>query len=108
MAAFTIEDLAEIVARRAASGDPQSYTASLARRGVQQCAKKLGEEGVETALAAVSGEKGHLVSESADLLYHLLVLLHVAGVPLADVTEELGRRTAQTGLQEKASRRSEA
>ncbi len=104
MAAFTIEELAEIVARRASADDPQSYTASLARKGVQHCAKKLGEEAVETALAAVGGDRAHLVAEAADLIYHLLVLLQVSGVTLDEVSAELGRRTGQTGLQEKASR----
>ena len=101
---FTIEDLAGIVKRRAGSGDPGSYTAKLAAKGVAGCAKKLGEEAVETVIAAVAENRERLTAEAADLLYHLLVLLHVSGVPFESVTAELGRRTAQTGLQEKASR----
>ncbi len=101
---FTLENLAGIVAARASSGDPGSYSAKLAATGIAGCAKKLGEEAVETVIAAVSGDRTRITSEAADLLYHLLVLLHVARVPLEDVTAELGRRTAETGLQEKARR----
>jgi phosphoribosyl-ATP pyrophosphohydrolase len=105
MPQFTLEDLAEIVARRASSGDPASYTAKLANEGIQRCAKKLGEEAVEAAIAAVRGDRAALTAEAADLLYHLLVLLHVAGIPYDAVTDELERRTGETGLEEKARRR---
>jgi phosphoribosyl-ATP pyrophosphohydrolase len=101
---FTLEDLAEIVARRAGSGDPGSYTAKLAEEGIARCAKKLGEEAVEAAIAAVQEDRAALTAEAADVLYHLVVLLHVAGIPYAEVTGELQRRTAETGLQEKARR----
>ena len=104
MAEFTLEDLAKIVAARAASGDPASYTAKLARKGVAECAKKLGEEAVEAAIAAVKGDREGLKGEAADVLYHLLVLLEVAGIPYHAVTQELQRRTAETGLEEKAKR----
>ncbi len=104
MPQFTLETLAGIVAARASSGDPGSYSAKLAGMGAAGCAKKLGEEAVETVIAAVSGDRARITSEAADLLFHLLVLLHVSGVPLGDVTAELGRRTAETGLQEKARR----
>ncbi len=102
--AFSLEDLESIVARRAASGDPQSYTAKLFARGIEKAAQKLGEEAVETVIAAVGRQDQGLVSESADLLYHLLVVLRLANVPLGDVLAELERRTQETGLQEKASR----
>ena len=105
MAEFTIEELAATIARRAESSDPASYTAKLARRGPAQCAKKLGEEAVEAAIAAVQGDREALTAEAADLIYHLLVTLHVAGVPFAAVVAELGRRTSQTGLEEKAARK---
>ena len=101
---FTLENLADIVAARAGSGDPASYTAKLAGMGAAECAKKLGEEAVEAAIAAVTGDRDRIRSEAADLLYHLLVLLHVAGVPFREVTGELERRTAETGVQEKARR----
>jgi phosphoribosyl-ATP pyrophosphohydrolase len=104
MADFTLEDLAAVVAARAQSGDPSSYTAKLIGRGVAKCAQKVGEEAVETALAAVGGTEAELRGEAADLIYHLLVLLQARGVPLADVMAELAGRTGQTGLEEKASR----
>ena len=104
MADFTLEDLARIVAERARSGDPNSYTAKLAAQGISQCAKKLGEESIEAAIAAVKGNREGLKAEAADVLYHLLVLLDVAGVPYKAVTDELQRRTAETGLEEKARR----
>jgi phosphoribosyl-ATP pyrophosphohydrolase len=104
MSQFTLEDLAEIVARRAASGDPGSYTAKLAGEGIARCAKKLGEEAVEAVIAAVQEDRTTLTAEAADVLYHLLVVLHVAGIPYDAVTAELERRTSETGLQEKAAR----
>jgi phosphoribosyl-ATP pyrophosphohydrolase len=104
MSDFSLEDLAKIVAARAGSGDPSSYTAKLAKAGVAGPAKKLGEEAVEAAIAAVAGDREGLKGEAADVLYHLLVLLHVAGVPFEAVMAELQRRTAETGLQEKARR----
>ena len=75
------------------------------RRGIDKAAQKLGEEAVETVIAAVKGDAEGLVSESADLLYHWLVVLAIAGVPLIDVLAELQRRTWQSGIAEKASRR---
>lgn len=104
MREFTVEDLARRVAERAGSGAADSYTAALARKGVAHCARKLGEEAVEAAVAAATADRQGLRYEAADVLYHLLVLLHVAGVPFAEVTAELERRTAETGLQEKARR----
>ncbi len=101
---FTLEDLVRIVGDRAGSDDPTSYTAKLAREGVARCAKKFGEEAVEAAIAAVQDDRAALTKEAADVLYHLVVLLHVTGVPYEAVTDELQRRTAETGLQEKARR----
>ncbi len=104
MAEFTLEDLVKIVAQRAISGDPASYTAKLVGQGVSQCAKKLGEEAIEAAIAAVKGDREGLKAEAADVLYHLLVLLNATGVPYSAVLKELARRTAETGLEEKARR----
>jgi len=104
MADFTLADLAAIVRERGRSGDPGSYTAKLIGEGVERCAKKFGEESVEAALAAVSGNGEALTAEAADVLYHLLVMLEAAGVGLETVMAELKRRTAQSGLAEKASR----
>ena len=103
---FTLESLAKIIAERGQAGGERSYTRKLLEEGPVKAAKKLGEEAVETAIAAVSGDKGALVAESADLLYHLLVVLEARGVALSDVYAELERRTARSGLDEKESRRS--
>ncbi len=104
MSRFTLDDLARIVAERAAASPESSYTAKLLAGGPARAAKKLGEEGVEAAIAAVQGDRAGLTAEAADVLYHLLVLLQGAGIPLQDVMVELERRTAQSGLAEKASR----
>ena len=104
MPPFTIEGLAATIAARAASGEPGSYTAKLAGEGAAKCAQKLGEEAVEAAIAAVQGDRGQLTREAADLIYHLLVLLEVAGVSLEEVKAELARRTGKNGLAEKSAR----
>ena len=97
---------ATIAARKDAGDAAQSYTAKLLSQGVEKCAKKFGEEAIETALAAVSGDKAHLAAESADALYHLLVLWAAAGITPEDVYAALKARESQSGLQEKASRKS--
>jgi len=104
MADFTLEELEGIIAARGRSGDPNSWTARLFGKGIAKASQKLGEEAVEAVIAAVSGDRASLVSESADLLYHLLVVLALSGVPLSDVLAELERRTAKTGIEEKAGR----
>lgn len=104
MASFTLETLAAIVAERAAAAPEVSYTAKLLRDAPERPAKKFGEEAVEAVIAAVSGNRTELVAETADVLYHLLVMLHGAKIPLSEVMAELQRRTAQTGLEEKAAR----
>ena len=94
---------ATIAQRR--TGDPeQSYVAQLTNRGLPVMARKLGEEAVETTVAALSGTREELVGESADLLFHLLVLLAEKGIPLTDVMAELDRREGVSGLDEKAGR----
>src|SRR5829696_6340166 len=101
---FTLPDLAALVAERAAASPDESYTAKLLAGGPARAAKKLGEEAVEAAIAAVQGDRAGLVSEAADVLYHLLVVLEGAKIPLDEVLGELQRRTAQSGLAEKAGR----
>jgi len=100
----TLLDLERIVASRAAADAGASYTRSLLDKGVPKCAQKLGEEAVETVIAALSGDRAELIAETSDLLYHLAVLLHARGVSLDDVHGELARRTGQSGHAEKASR----
>ncbi len=107
MTDFSLSDLERIVSDRALSGDADSWTAKLYRSGMDRAAKKLGEEAVETVIAAVKGDDAGLVSESADLLYHWLVVMKIAGIPLAQVMAELERRTAFSGIAEKAARTSD-
>ena len=104
MSGFTLEALAAIVAARRGAGAEASYTKSLLEKGPARVAKKFGEEAVELVIAAVEGAPGPLVAEAADVLYHLLVLLESAEVPLPAVLAELERRTAQSGHAEKAAR----
>ena len=104
MSDFSLAELERIVASRGKSGAVDSWTAKLFAGGQEKAAKKLGEEAVETVIAAIQGDAGRLVSESADLVYHLMVVLAVGGVPLADVMAELERRTGQSGIAEKAAR----
>jgi phosphoribosyl-ATP pyrophosphohydrolase len=106
MTDFTLADLERIVATRAAASPEESWTAKLVAAGQAKAAKKLGEEAIETVIAAIEGEKAPLVSESADLLYHLMVVLKIGGVELQEVMAELERRTGQSGIAEKSSRQS--
>jgi phosphoribosyl-ATP pyrophosphohydrolase len=104
MSNFSLSDLEKIVATRAAASPDESWTAKLFAAGQSRAAKKLGEEAVETVIAAISNDRKNLTDEAADLLYHLLVVLKIADIPLDDVMAELAQRTNQSGLQEKASR----
>ena len=95
---------ATIAARR--DGDPAaSYVAKLHQGGVPLIARKLGEEAVETVVAALSGDDAALTAEAADLVFHLLVLLDAKGLSLADVEAELVRREGMSGIAEKAARK---
>jgi phosphoribosyl-ATP pyrophosphohydrolase len=102
---MNLESLDARIAARAAAAPEESYTAKLLQAGIAKCAKKLGEEAVELAIAAMDGDKREVAAEAADLLYHFLVLLKAADVPLDEVMAELERRTAQSGIEEKASRK---
>jgi phosphoribosyl-ATP pyrophosphohydrolase len=105
MSAFTLHDLEKRVKDRARESADVSYTRKLIDRGVAQCAKKLGEEAVEAAIAAIAEDRERTIAEAADVLYHLLVVLHVRGITLDEVEAELGARTRQSGLDEKAARK---
>jgi len=104
MTQFTLADLEQRVHERAKASATESYTRALIDKGVSHCAKKMGEEAFETALAAVQDDKSRMIAETADLLYHVMVLLTARGVTLAEVEAELAKRTAQSGHAEKASR----
>ena len=101
---FTLDDLVLLISERAGAVSDQSYTRTLLDSGTARIAKKFGEEAFEAAIAAVERDPRALTMEAADVLYHLLVLLHDGNVPLQDVIGELARRTGQSGHQEKASR----
>jgi phosphoribosyl-ATP pyrophosphohydrolase len=106
MSNFTLRDLERRIAERAQAGAESSYTRGLIDLGPAHCAKKLGEDSIETVLAAVGEDRQRLIAEAADLIYHLLVVLKVRGIALAEVEAALAQRTKQTGLQEKLSRTS--
>jgi len=104
MSTFTLHDLAARVHERADASAETSYTRKLLDGGVERCAKKLGEEAVETILAAVGEDRDRVISEAADLLYHLLVVLEARGVTLTEVEAALAQRVGMSGLEEKAAR----
>lgn len=104
MSAFTLHDLAARVHQRAGASAETSYTRKLLDLGVGHCAKKLGEEAIETVVAAVGEDRDRVIAEVADLLYHLLVVLEARGIRLDEVEAALGERTGMSGLEEKAAR----
>jgi len=107
MPRFTIHDLAAIIDARAASGGEASYTRKLLDKGPGHCAKKFGEEAVETVIAAIENDRHHLIAEGADLMFHFLVLLKARGVKFEDIEAALAERTTMSGLEEKAARHRE-
>jgi phosphoribosyl-ATP pyrophosphohydrolase len=100
---LTLNDLEERIRERATASADESYTRSLLDRGVAHCARKLGEESLETVLAAVAEDRARLIAESADLLYHLLVLLHARGIALQEVEAELWERRGKPRLELKST-----
>ncbi|WP_100964492.1 phosphoribosyl-ATP diphosphatase [Bosea sp. FBZP-16] len=104
MTAFSLADLERIVAERASVSPEESWTAKLLAAGPERAAKKFGEEAVEAVIAAVKGDRDELIAESADVLYHLLVVLRSRDVALRDVLSQLEARSARSGLAEKAAR----
>ena len=101
---MTLDELEAIIATRAKASPENSWTAKLLAQGRDKVAEKLGEEAIETVIAAVKGNKEGLTSEAADLLFHLLVVLYANEVNIADVMAELERRQFRSGIAEKASR----
>lgn len=100
----TLSRLEKVIAERRNASPDASYVARLNSKGIEKIAQKLGEEATEAVIAALSGSREDLVGESADLLFHLLVLLGAKQIPLADVLAELDRREGVSGLDEKAAR----
>jgi phosphoribosyl-ATP pyrophosphohydrolase len=105
MSRFSLDDLAGLIASRAEASPDLSYTRSLLDGGAPRVAKKLGEEAVECVIAAQGTDREALVGECADLVFHLMVLLHLRGIGFDEILAELGRRTARSGHEEKAARR---
>jgi phosphoribosyl-ATP pyrophosphohydrolase len=100
----TLQRLAATIHQRRGASGEKSYTRQLLDAGSEKCAKKFGEEAVELVIAGVSQDDKALAAEAADVLYHLLVLLEVRGVPLATVMQILEGRMGTSGIDEKASR----
>jgi len=103
--AHAIDKLFATIASRKGGDPSKSYTAQLLKEGPSKCAKKFGEEAVEVVLAAVAKDKKSLAAESADVLYHLLVVWAACGITPGDVYAALKAREGQSGLVEKASRK---
>ncbi|MES2755325.1 MAG: phosphoribosyl-ATP diphosphatase [Pseudomonadota bacterium] len=99
-----LDRLTAIIATRRGEDPASSYVAALFAKGRPHLARKLGEEAVETIVAALGDDPAALTAEAADLLFHLLVLLADAGLSLADIRAELARREGVSGHDEKASR----
>lgn len=101
---ITLKALEATLKARKGADAASSYVASLYAKGDRKIAQKVGEEAVETAMAVAADNNGEIVSEAADLLFHLMVLLEARGMSLNDVAAELGRREGISGYDEKASR----
>ncbi|MDO6586484.1 phosphoribosyl-ATP diphosphatase [Salipiger sp. 1_MG-2023] len=102
---MTLEDLEQIVARRSEASPDESWTAKLLAKGPEKCAEKFGEEAIEAIIEAVKGDREKLASETADVLFHLLVMLKARDVPLSDVMTVLADRQGRSGIAEKAARK---
>jgi phosphoribosyl-ATP pyrophosphohydrolase len=101
---FTLDELARTIDQRAGASAQTSYTRSLLDKGAAHCARKFGEEAVELAIAAAALDESAVRAEAADVLYHLLVVLRARDVALSSVMDELGKRSKQSGHEEKAAR----
>lgn len=101
---MTLEELFDIVEERANASPDESWTARLLSKGPEKCAEKFGEEAVEAIIEAAKGHKTGLIKESADVIFHLFVLLRSQDITLSEVMDELTSRQFQSGLAEKAAR----
>ncbi|MGX7896961.1 phosphoribosyl-ATP diphosphatase [Tsuneonella sp. HG222] len=100
----TLSRLEQTLKQRLTASPDDSYVAKLASRGIPTIARKLGEEATEAVVAALAGDEQELVGESADVLFHLMVLLAAKGIAFDRVLAELGRREGTSGIAEKAAR----
>ena len=101
----TLDRLAATIRARRTQDAAQSYTRQLLDAGPERCARKLGEEAIETVIAAIGQDDAALTAEAADLIYHLMVLLESRSIALDEVLRVLDQRTGVSGLDEKAQRR---
>jgi phosphoribosyl-ATP pyrophosphohydrolase len=101
---MTLEELFNVVEERANASPDESWTARLLSKGPEKCAEKFGEEAVEAIIEAAKGHKTGLIKESADVIFHLFVLLRSQDITLSEVMDELTSRQFQSGLAEKAAR----
>ena len=106
MADDTLDTLEATIRARRGADPTTSYTAKLFARGTAKIAQKVGEEAVETVIAALAEDKTALIGEATDLVFHLLVLLADRGVSLDDIRAEIARREGVSGIDEKAARKS--
>ena len=102
---MTLEQLENLIAQRSSAPSGESWTAQLLEKGPEKCAEKFGEKAIELIIEAVKNDSEGLINEAADVMYHLLVLLKSREISLSHVLAELERRTAQSGLTEKAARK---
>lgn len=102
---MTLEQLENLIAQRSSAPSGESWTAQLLEKGPEKCAEKFGEEAIELIIEAVKNDSNGVINEAADVMYHLLVLLKSREISLSHVLAELERRTAQSGLTEKAARK---
>ena len=100
----TLERLYKVIEERRGDDPKESYVAKRMKQGTAKISQKLGEEAVETVIAAMQNDKEEMVKESADLIFHWLLLLVDQGVSLAAVMEELTRREGKSGIEEKKRR----
>lgn len=100
----TLERLAATIQSRKDADPESSWTAKLFSKGANKCAQKFGEEAIEACMAVAKDDRDNLIYESADVLYHLLVMLTARGVTLEEVLAELERREGTSGIAEKAAR----
>jgi len=100
----TLDELAKTIAERAKADPDSSWTAKLLAKGPEKCAEKFGEEAIEAIIEAIKNDREGLISESADVLFHLLVMLQSRGVSLDEVLAELAHRQGTSGIAEKAAR----
>ncbi|MCL2760520.1 MAG: phosphoribosyl-ATP diphosphatase [Desulfuromonadales bacterium] len=105
MSEDSLQKLFQVILERKSNPSENSYTASLFSKGIDKILKKFGEEAVEVVIAGKGGVREEIIYESADLLYHLFVLLAQHNISLDDVKIELERRSGVSGIEEKASRK---